>query len=69
MEHSSSERGRENKQMEKNALTVFAVGSAIVFSAAIYYSYNSGQYLACYMLGGVIVFLVAFLSLIFRKKR
>ena len=59
----------EIKKMEKDALKVFGAGAGIVFAAAIYYAFETGNMLCFNILIGVVVFLVFFLGMVFRPKR
>ena len=55
------------KQMQRNAISVFLAGAAIVFIAAMYYSVSTAHLVAFYALLGVSGFLGVMLWMIFRK--
>ena len=69
MKNHSTNSKDEIKKMEKDALKVFISGSGLVFIAAMYYSYSTGNILCFDILIGVVVFLGIFLGVMFRPKK
>ncbi|HEY6162801.1 MAG TPA: hypothetical protein VI112_16340 [Bacteroidia bacterium] len=57
----------KQKQMQRNALSVFLTGAALVFIAAMYFSISTEHMTAFYALLGVCGFLGVMLWMVFRK--
>jgi hypothetical protein len=59
----------EKKKMQRNALLTFLSGTALVYGAALYYSYKTDRTEVVLMLLGTVVFLAVLLFFTFRKGK
>ena len=51
------ETNHEIQKIEKQALTTFTIGSAVVFSAALYYCYGTHHFMEMSIVSGAVLFL------------
>ena len=58
----------ENQTMTKNAMRTFLTGSAIIFSVALYYCYNTEHFFALKLLAGAVIGLATLITVIYKSK-